>query len=232
MLIKRDPDLSLFFDILRTLETAGIPYMIIGAYAGTMYGVSRVTYDIDIVVELNDAHIAALTEAYPLPRYYADPYQMQTSVQMGIMFNIQWTTRGCGRWNAKASPNSIRPVSPNRLASPNYWPVWMCEANPWTSYTVVCSLGCAKSSCAAALSKATPPCVIPSWTSASPPGATVSLRTPPNRKARVNALIEALLDQRTARGGSVLSLFLRILAENTDPDDACRNTLNRLAATL
>ena len=69
-----NPDLSLFLDILNTLETLDIPYMIIGAFAGTVYGVTRVTYDIDIVVNLNDAHIEALAEAYPPPRYYADYY--------------------------------------------------------------------------------------------------------------------------------------------------------------
>jgi len=39
---KRDPDLSLFFDILYILEATDIPYMIIGAYAGIIYGISRV----------------------------------------------------------------------------------------------------------------------------------------------------------------------------------------------
>jgi len=111
---KRDPDLSLFFDILRTLEAANIPYMIIGAYAGTMYGISRVTYDIDIVVDLNDVGIEALASAYPLPRYYADPYQMRTSVQMGIMFNIIDTERG-----EKADLIPLTMVSRYRIAFQN-----------------------------------------------------------------------------------------------------------------
>lgn len=89
-----NPDLSLFLDILNTLESLDIPYMIIGAFAGTVYGITRVTYDIDIVVELNDAHIEALAEAYPPPRYYADPYQMRQSIALGIMFNIIDGERG------------------------------------------------------------------------------------------------------------------------------------------
>ena len=89
-----NPDLSLFLDILNTLEALDIPYMIIGAFAGTVYGITRVTYDIDIVVELNDAHIEALAEAYPPPRYYADPYQMRQSIALGIMFNIIDGERG------------------------------------------------------------------------------------------------------------------------------------------
>ena len=68
--------------------------MVIGAFAATIYGNSRVTYDIDIIVELSDEHINALSEAYPLPRYYADPVMIQNSIDMGIMFNIIDTDRG------------------------------------------------------------------------------------------------------------------------------------------
>ncbi|NOH02930.1 MAG: hypothetical protein HND47_13700 [Chloroflexi bacterium] len=88
------PDLSLFLDILKTLEDIGAPYMIIGAFAGTVYGINRVTYDIDIVVDMNEAHIQALSEAFPLPRYYADPEMIRNSIDMGIMFNIIDTNRG------------------------------------------------------------------------------------------------------------------------------------------
>jgi hypothetical protein len=90
----RTPDLSLFLDILQTLESIGAPYMIIGAFAATVYGITRTTYDIDIVVELSEEHIAALTTAYPPPRYYADPEQMRESIELGIMFNIIDTSRG------------------------------------------------------------------------------------------------------------------------------------------
>jgi hypothetical protein len=91
---ERAPDLSLFLDILHTLEAIDAPYMIIGAFAATLYGSTRVTYDIDIVVELEEEHIQALADAYPSPRYYADPVQMRDSIRMGIMFNIIDTSRG------------------------------------------------------------------------------------------------------------------------------------------
>jgi hypothetical protein len=79
---------------LHTLEAIDAPYMIIGAFAATVYGITRVTYDIDIVVNLQEQHIQVLCKAYPLPRYYADPMQMRDSIRMGIMFNIIDTTRG------------------------------------------------------------------------------------------------------------------------------------------
>lgn len=68
--------------------------MVIGAFAATVYGISRVTYDIDIIVELSEEHINALSESYPLPRYYADPVMIRDSIEMGIMFNIIDTERG------------------------------------------------------------------------------------------------------------------------------------------
>ena len=91
---EQKPDLSLFLDILKTLERLNAPYMIIGAFAGTVYGITRVTYDIDIVVDLADEHVDALSEAYPLPRFYADPEMIRNSIRMGIMFNIIDTNRG------------------------------------------------------------------------------------------------------------------------------------------
>ncbi len=61
------PDLTLFLDIVHTLELIGAPYMIIGGFAATMYGITRTTFDIDIVVDLKETHIQALAAAYPAP---------------------------------------------------------------------------------------------------------------------------------------------------------------------
>lgn len=87
-------DLSLFLNILQTLERINAPYMIIGAFAGTFYGINRVTFDIDIVVDLSEEHIQELSNSYPLPRFYADPEMIRNSINMGIMFNIIDTERG------------------------------------------------------------------------------------------------------------------------------------------
>ena len=66
--------------------------MIIGAFAGTVYGITRVTFD--MVVDLSDEHIDQLVDAYPAPRYYADPVQMRHAIERGIMFNIIDGSRG------------------------------------------------------------------------------------------------------------------------------------------
>lgn len=94
MQTNSETDQSLFLNILHTLERINAPYMIIGAFAGTIYGITRVTFDIDILVDLMEEHILALAAAYPLPRYYADPEMMRNSINRGIMFNIIDTSRG------------------------------------------------------------------------------------------------------------------------------------------
>jgi hypothetical protein len=79
---------ALYLAILRTLERLQVSYVVIGAFAGMSYGVTRLTADVDIVVDLNESQIQALASAYPPPRYYADPNQMRDSIRRGIMFNI------------------------------------------------------------------------------------------------------------------------------------------------
>ncbi len=79
---------GIYLDLLRTFERLNIPYVIIGAFAGMSYGVTRLTADVDIVVDINERHIESLAAAYPSPRFYADPLQMRDSIQRGIMFNI------------------------------------------------------------------------------------------------------------------------------------------------
>ena len=80
--------ISFYVQIVKALDELGAPYMIVGAFGGYPFGLIRVTYDIDILVDLREQDFDALSERFPLPRYYADPEMMRNSVQMGIMFNL------------------------------------------------------------------------------------------------------------------------------------------------
>lgn len=86
--------LDFYIRIVKALDEIGAPYMIVGAFGGTIYGITRATHDIDIIVDLRDTDCEALSQKFPLPRYYADPEMIKNSVEMGIMFNIIDSSEG------------------------------------------------------------------------------------------------------------------------------------------
>jgi len=85
---------SFYVQIVKALDEIDAPYMIVGAFGGYPFGITRVTFDIDILVDLREQDFDALSKKFPLPRYYADPEMMRNSTQMGIMFNIIDTNEG------------------------------------------------------------------------------------------------------------------------------------------
>ena len=86
--------LGFYSKVVQALDEIGAPYMIVGAFAGLAFGINRVTFDIDILVDLQEKDIAALAARFPLPRYYADPEMMRNSIRLGIMFNLIDTAEG------------------------------------------------------------------------------------------------------------------------------------------
>jgi hypothetical protein len=86
--------LGFYLDVVCALDEIEAPYMLVGAFAATAFGLRRATFDVDIIVDLSEPHFDALARRFPPPRYYADPEQMRSSTQMGIMFNIIDTTLG------------------------------------------------------------------------------------------------------------------------------------------
>jgi hypothetical protein len=85
---------TFYVRIVKALDEIGAPYMIVGAFGGYAFGISRTTYDIDILVDLRESDFDLLSQHFPLPRYYADPEMMRSSTKMGIMFNIIDTDEG------------------------------------------------------------------------------------------------------------------------------------------
>ncbi|MDF1515086.1 MAG: hypothetical protein P1S60_14840 [Anaerolineae bacterium] len=86
--------LSFYIKVIQALEAIDAPYMIVGAFAGLAFGVSRATFDVDILVDLHESDFEALAAYFPPPRYYADPEMMRSSTQMGIMYNLIDTEAG------------------------------------------------------------------------------------------------------------------------------------------
>jgi hypothetical protein len=86
--------LDFYIRVVKALDEIGAPYMIVGAFGGTIYGITRATHDIDIIVDLRETDYEALSQKFPLPRYYADPEMIKNSVELGIMFNIIDSSEG------------------------------------------------------------------------------------------------------------------------------------------
>jgi len=86
--------IKFYSQIVRALDEIDAPYMIVGAFAGIPFGITRTTFDIDILVDLRERDFDALSAKFPLPRYYADPEMMRNSTLMGIMFNIIDSSEG------------------------------------------------------------------------------------------------------------------------------------------
>lgn len=86
--------LDFYIRVVKTLDDISVPYMIVGAFGGALFGITRATHDIDIIVDLRETDSEALSKKFPLPRYYADPEMIKISVEMGIMFNIIDSSEG------------------------------------------------------------------------------------------------------------------------------------------
>jgi hypothetical protein len=86
--------IGFYIEVVRALDAIDAPYMIVGAFGASSYGLNRATFDVDIIVDLTEAHFDALSARFPSPRYYADPDQMREGMELGIMFNLIDSQRG------------------------------------------------------------------------------------------------------------------------------------------
>ena len=83
------PDLLAPF--LEPLERLGLPYCVTGSVAASVYGEPRLTADIDLVLVMRPADIAALRTAFPDAEYYVPPdetLRAELARQSGGMFNL------------------------------------------------------------------------------------------------------------------------------------------------
>lgn len=86
--------IEFYIQVVRALDEMDAPYMIVGAFAGLSFGITRSTYDVDLIVDLKLHHAAQLSARFPLPRYYADPDMIRNSMQQKVMFNLIDTEEG------------------------------------------------------------------------------------------------------------------------------------------
>jgi hypothetical protein len=82
-------ELECFFAyVTSVLERLGIPYMVVGGFAATVYGVPRLTMDVDVVVDMQWEQVQPLVRAFPSPDYYVSEETVRDSLRRGYPFNI------------------------------------------------------------------------------------------------------------------------------------------------
>jgi hypothetical protein len=79
-------------DLLRytldALERLGVSYMLVGSFASIAYGEPRLTQDLDIVVDLQPAHVQPLCAAFAAPEFFVNPQAVEDAVLTRFQFNV------------------------------------------------------------------------------------------------------------------------------------------------
>jgi hypothetical protein len=77
-----------FRDLVSALHQAGISYMVVGSFASNLFGDSRGTKDIDIVISANAEQVRAFLDGFPKTQYYFDLNTALEACRHKSMFNI------------------------------------------------------------------------------------------------------------------------------------------------
>ncbi len=75
-------------------ERESIQYRIVGSMASIVYGETRMTNDVDILVDLPLEQAEALSREFPPPEYYVSLEAMQQAIKSRHQFNIIYVDTG------------------------------------------------------------------------------------------------------------------------------------------
>jgi len=67
---------NLFLMFTQRLNSLGVAYMVSGSVAVIIYGEPRLTHDVDLIVVLDQRHIARLLELFPPAEFYCPPAEV------------------------------------------------------------------------------------------------------------------------------------------------------------
>jgi hypothetical protein len=73
---------------IENLRRLNISYAIVGSFASSIWGESRLTQDIDIVVDLRSQQVASLCNAFPGPEFYVSEAAAHEAVAGSGQFNV------------------------------------------------------------------------------------------------------------------------------------------------
>jgi hypothetical protein len=85
-IVQNEP-IEVTLKVTDVFEKLGIPYLITGSLASTLYGMVRTTQDSDIVVEMRPEHLQAFVSALQ-DEFYIDEEMIAESIQRNSSFNI------------------------------------------------------------------------------------------------------------------------------------------------
>ena len=73
--------------VVETLDMLGIPYMVVGSFASSVHGVPRMTYDADLVAEIQLDHVTPLVAALK-DEFYVDGEMIREAITRPSSFNV------------------------------------------------------------------------------------------------------------------------------------------------
>lgn len=74
--------------VANALERTGVPYLLVGSFASSIWGEPRLTLDIDMVIDVRLDQIPLLCRAFPSPEFYVSEPAALDAVQRKRQFNV------------------------------------------------------------------------------------------------------------------------------------------------
>jgi len=125
--------MALFSEVISTvlgaLERAGIPYMVVGSFAASLYGVTRTTHDIDIVVALSLDAVPMLSNSLG-EGFYLDEEAARGAVSRSDMFNALHVESGLKVDFWILGRDDFSQTQFERRKQTNAWGTGACVASP------------------------------------------------------------------------------------------------------
>jgi len=94
--------------IIALLDGAGIPHMVAGSFASALYGTSRSTQDIDLVIDPAPRSLDDFVASLPESDYYVSKEAAQDALQRRALFNVVDMATG---WKIDLIIRKARPFS-------------------------------------------------------------------------------------------------------------------------
>lgn len=85
--MSADDLLAALQPVLAAFRDLGVPHFVGGSLASSTHGVARASIDVDIIAELEPAHVRRFVSALA-DAYYADEYRIETAVRERRSFNL------------------------------------------------------------------------------------------------------------------------------------------------